>query len=173
MYKRVIPVMLVGAVTAFAASSAPAANTPATPNPSQVCKTLRSQMGSAVFKNTYGTNHNRRNAFGKCVSSQAKLIDNNVQSAKSACKTEQTADPVAFVSKYGTNKNKNNAYGKCVSARAKAASDANVQATVNAAKQCKAERASDPAAFKAKYGTNKNKNNAFGKCVSRLASAKS
>ena len=37
----------------------------------------------------------------------------------------------------------------------------------NAAKQCKAEQAQDPAAFKQKYGTNKNKKNAFGKCVSQ------
>jgi hypothetical protein len=44
----------------------------------------------------------------------------------------------------------------------------------NAAKTCKTERAADPAAFKAKYGTNgANTNgagaNAFGKCVSAIA----
>ncbi len=46
----------------------------------------------------------------------------------------------------------------------------------NAAKVCKAERgttAQSIAAFKEKYGTNKNKANAFGKCVSQLAKAKS
>ena len=44
----------------------------------------------------------------------------------------------------------------------------------NAAKACKAERASLGAdAFAAKYGTNPNKKNAFGKCVSKLAKAKS
>jgi len=37
------------------------------------------------------------------------------------------------------------------------------------AKTCKAERTQDPDAFKAKYGTNKNKSNAFGKCVSQHA----
>jgi hypothetical protein len=42
---------------------------------------------------------------------------------------------------------------------------------VSAAKACKAERATDPAAFKAKYGTNKRKSNAFGKCVSATAKA--
>ncbi len=42
-------------------------------------------------------------------------------------------------------------------------------ATKNAAKACEAERAKDPVAFKIKYGTNKNKANAFGKCVSKLA----
>ena len=38
--------------------------------------------------------------------------------------------------------------------------------TDNAAKACSDERKADPAAFKAKYGTNANKSNAFGKCVS-------
>jgi hypothetical protein len=44
----------------------------------------------------------------------------------------------------------------------------------NAAKSCKAERSADPAAFKAKYGTNAGNAsgagaNAFGKCVSAIA----
>jgi hypothetical protein len=39
----------------------------------------------------------------------------------------------------------------------------------NAAKACKAERALGLQAFKEKYGTNANKANAFGKCVSKLA----
>jgi hypothetical protein len=40
----------------------------------------------------------------------------------------------------------------------------------NAAKKCKAERtAMGVAAFKREYGTNANKANAFGKCVSKLA----
>jgi hypothetical protein len=40
----------------------------------------------------------------------------------------------------------------------------------NAAKECRAERGTDPAtqeAFRLKYGTNKNGKNAFGKCVSQ------
>jgi hypothetical protein len=43
----------------------------------------------------------------------------------------------------------------------------------NAAKKCKAERQLGETAFKAKYGTNANKANAFGKCVSKLSKAKS
>jgi len=40
----------------------------------------------------------------------------------------------------------------------------------NAAKKCKAEREAMGAdAFKAKYGTNANKANALGKCVSKLS----
>lgn len=48
------------------------------------------------------------------------------------------------------------------------------QDVTNAAKTCKAERASDPAAFRAKYGTNAGNTkgagaNAYGKCVSTIA----
>ena len=39
----------------------------------------------------------------------------------------------------------------------------------NAAQDCRAERDADRAAFEEKYGTNKNKRNAFGKCVSAKA----
>jgi len=43
---------------------------------------------------------------------------------------------------------------------------------VNAAKTCKAERkALGAEAFRTKYGTNQNKANAFGKCVSKLVNA--
>ena len=68
-----------------------------------------------------------------------------------------------------------NAYGKCVSFYAKQAnSEAAKQekaAKTNAAKQCKAERAADPAAFSTKYGSGKNAKNAYGKCVSQKAKA--
>ena len=37
-------------------------------NASKACKALRAQMGVDLFRQTYGTNHNHRNAHGKCVS---------------------------------------------------------------------------------------------------------
>lgn len=51
---------------------------------------------------------------------------------------------------------------------------ASTQDITNAAKTCKTERSTDPAAFRAKYGTNGGSTsgagaNAFGKCVSALA----
>ena len=79
---------------------------------------------------------------------------------------------------YGTNANKANAFGKCVSGKAKAKKEAAAEdaaeerAEENAAKKCKAERgttAQSIEAFKQKYGTNANKANAFGKCVSKLS----
>ena len=102
------------------------------------------------------------------------------QNAAKACKAERgTTDATiaAFKAKYGTNANKANAFGKCVSGKVKKAeaqAEAAEQAEENAAKKCKAERGTTDAsiaAFKAKYGTNANKANAFGKCVSKLAKA--
>jgi hypothetical protein len=50
-----------------------------------------------------------------------------------------------------TNADQTNAFGKCVSSTAKAASITHTQAVIHAALTCKAERKSDPAAFKSKY----------------------
>jgi len=130
------------------------------------CSTERNAMGAAAFKLLYGTNANRSNAFGKCVSKLAKQNARNRSNAVSQCRTEQQADPAAFAAKYGKGKKHANAFGNCVSQAAKAAATQQQQATVNAAKDCMTERKADPAAFKTKYGTNANKSNAFGKCVS-------
>ncbi len=96
--------------------------------------------------------------------------------AAKECKTERSADAQAFNEKYGTNANKRNAFGKCVSQTAKekeAAADSedkqDATAQKNAAKECATERDADAAAFREKYGTNANKRNAFGKCVSQTA----
>ena len=82
--------------------------------------------------------------------------------------------PGGLQEKYGTGKHGANAHGKCVSQKAKSKTadevDDEVKADVHAAKACKTERKADPAAF-AKYGSNKNKRNAFGKCVSKQAKA--
>jgi hypothetical protein len=135
----------------------------------QQCTAQRTSMTVPAFKLLYGTNANHSNAFGKCVSKLAKQDAQNQTNAAAQCRAERSADPAAFKAKYGTNDNKSNAFGNCVSTKAKAAAAAQQQATVNAAKLCFAERKTDPAAFKAKYGTNHNKSNAFGKCVSSKA----
>jgi hypothetical protein len=150
-----------------------------TPSAQQQCRTERSAMGADVFRQTYGTNKNKRNAFGKCVSKRAQATGTAAteakQNASQACNTEESADPAAFKTKYGTGKNGANAHGKCVSQTAKAETTATVKdevkADVNAAQTCKAERKADPQAFADKYGTNANKRNAFGKCVSKTAKA--
>jgi uncharacterized membrane protein YdfJ with MMPL/SSD domain len=104
--------------------------------------------------------------------------------SEKACRAERgttAASIAAFAEKYGTNKNKKNAFGKCVSSKSKdeddedeAGEDKSKNKT-NASKACKAERgttAASIAAFAEKYGTNENKRNAFGKCVSQHAKEK-
>jgi hypothetical protein len=146
----------------------------ATANVPQSCRSLRDQMGVKIFRLTYGTNKNRRNAFGKCVSKQANQQTNNQSNAAQTCKSEQAADEKAFEDKYGTNANKSNAFGMCVSQHAKQKTEEQEQATVNAAMTCKAERKDlGTKAFNDKWGTNHNKRNAFGKCVSHYAKQQS
>jgi hypothetical protein len=160
-------------------SPALAAHSSSTPSPESQCRTERSAMGVDVFRQTYGTNKNRHNAFGKCVSKRATATEDAAaeakQNAAQECKAERSADPAAFAQKYGTGNHGANAFGKCVSqkaqAKTKAKVDDQVDADVNAAKACKSERKADPQAFADKYGTNKNKRNAFGKCVSKTAKA--
>jgi hypothetical protein len=41
-------------------------------NPAKRCKAERARMGAQAFADEYGTNPNKRNAFGKCVSGKAK-----------------------------------------------------------------------------------------------------
>jgi hypothetical protein len=71
-------------------------------------------------------------------------------------------------------------FGKCVSQKAKAkekAQDdedaAETEDFKNAAQECDSERSADSKAFADKYGTNHNKKNAFGKCVSQKSHADS
>jgi hypothetical protein len=127
------------------------------------CAAERTAMGATAFKLLYG---NRSNAFGKCVSQRASANALNRAKAAAACTTERDADAAAFAAKYGIGPNHKNAFVRCVQAKAKAAATAQVSATINASKQCSAELKADPAAFRAKYGPNTNKSNAFGKCVS-------
>ena len=145
-------------------------------------KECRAELGSTdatreAFNGEHGTS---KNAFGKCVSSTAKKEKAERKAAASnaakECKAERDAVP-AFGER-GTNANKRNAFGKCVSSKAKEnkaeedAEDAEeAQERKNAAKECAAERSKDEDAFADKYGTNANKRNAFGKCVSRTAKA--
>ena len=156
-----------------------------TPSPSTqssagaACRAQRTAIGDAAFKALYGTNASKSNAFGKCVSKAAKSEQENDSAAKTACSTEQADAAFAaahggksFDQFYGTNKNLSNGFGKCVSSKSDKADVADQSATVAAAKACKTEQKADPAAFKAKYGTNANKSNAFGKCVSAKAKTK-
>jgi hypothetical protein len=157
--------------------SAPSGGSSAS-SPSAQCRAERSAMGEANFKNTYGTNRNKSNAFGKCVSRQTARREANKKNASKTCRAEQ-ADPnfstthggKTFEQYYGTNRNRHNAFGNCVSRKAQAMTAEQQHAQLNAVATCRAEQRNDPAAFKVKYGTNRNKSNAFGKCVSKTVRA--
>ncbi len=149
-------------------------------------KECRAERGTSAatreaFRVRYGTNAKGRNAFGKCVSRRSRAESRQraaaVKNAAKQCKAERMElGEAGFAAKYGSGKKGKNAFGKCVSQTAKAnkaaadKSDARAIAKrKSAAKTCAAERKDDPAAFRAKYGTNRNKRNAFGKCVSATA----
>jgi hypothetical protein len=107
-------------VVAFAAPAAFAADpTPADfKNAAKYCKAVRTSKGVEAFGTQYGTNKNKKNAFGKCVSQTAKTKAGKREDAKkdddaaeskatADCKKQQAADAAKFAKAY-----KN--FGQCV-----------------------------------------------------------
>jgi hypothetical protein len=135
-------------------------------NAAKECKTLRGTTDETheAFKARYKN-------LGACVSETAREQAAQRRAAKRHaardCRAERNLDPEAFAEKYRT-------FGECVSAKAKQGlreSDREdrdqISEDKNAAKECGEERDSiGEKAFADKYGTNANKRNAFGKCVS-------
>lgn len=139
------------------------------------CRTLRGNTDATreAFRTQF------RN-FAACVRGtaveEAKQEHAAHTNAAKECKAERLADAEGFANTYGTGPNKRNAFGKCVSKKATEkeaeADEQDAQEATefkNAAKECAAERAADAEAFANTYGTNANKSNAFGKCVSKKA----
>ena len=138
-------------------------------NPARTCRTMRTTLGVSLFRLSFGNNKNDRNALGKCVSANARLQAHNELSASAGCANQQSDPNFAsnhagetFDQVYGTNADRSNAFGMCVSSTAKAASTAHTHAVVQAARTCKAQRKSDPAAFKSEYKR-------FSACVKTLS----
>ena len=92
----------------------------------------------------------------------AALAQDTAPTAKDACKAEKHEVGTKLFKQTYAAKSAAKAMRACVDVREPAVEDA----AKNAAHECKAERSADPAAFGEKYGTNKNKKNAYGKCVS-------
>jgi len=144
----------------------------------QACQAQKQELGNKAFKGLYG-----KHAMRTCKRQETATVEGEAQNAAQECKAEQ-ADPnfatehggATFEEFYGTNGNDKNAFGKCVSGKVHAAQAEEQEDLLNAAKECKAER-SDPdfaaghggESFADFYGTNHNKKNAFGKCVSQKA----
>lgn len=148
-------------------------------NGARSCQALKTSMGDATFKSTYGTNADKSNAMGKCVSKWAQAEHGNRHAATVACKAESADAGFAashggktFAQYYGEGKKGANALNRCVAAKRAAETAEDRQAVVNAARSCKAERkAMGAGPFAAKYGSNADRSNAFGRCVAKLAQA--
>jgi hypothetical protein len=169
--KKVVPFILV--VVAVAASAALAAPPGQGKSPAQFCQSELATLGAANFKSLYAPGGSGANAMGKCVSKHARAAAANRINAAKACNAEMNMPEAdfraahggqTFAEFYGKNRNDRNAFGKCVSSKAQAANAQQEAALMKAAKACKAERATDRAAFTAKYGGKAA--SAFGKCVS-------
>jgi hypothetical protein len=176
--KALVAALVVAAALPVAASADTASGSDKA-NGARACQALKASLG-ASFASTYGTNADKSNAFGKCVSKWTQTEHQTRHASEQACAAEQADAGFAashggktFAQFYGTGKKGANAMNRCTQAKQAAARAAAKAAVVKAARSCKAERTSMGAApFKAKYGTNADKSNAFGKCVSKLAAAK-
>ena len=162
------------------------ADDPGGSSASAACKALQK-----TAPDMFGQGKTYRN-LGACVSAKSKQAGQNATNAAKACKAEQADanfasghDGKSFKDFYGTSggngkgKGNGNAFGKCVSSKAGKAIAEQESSELNSAKQCKTERADSSFAashggksFGDFYGTNANKKNAFGKCVSTKAKAK-
>ena len=85
-------------------------------NAAKYCKALRTN-GVEAFNTRFGTNANKKNAYGKCVSSTAKAKSEKREDAAEAkaaadCKKQKADDAAKFAEKY-----KN--VGQCVKAQTK------------------------------------------------------
>ena len=116
--------VLAVAVLALAAAPAAAVADGSPQSAEKQCRQERTAMGKALFDQTYGTNHDRRNAFGRCVSHRSRQNHadqtTSQRNAATQCRTERQSGPAAFKAKYGGSHNGRNAFGKCVSTHARA-----------------------------------------------------
>jgi hypothetical protein len=137
--------------------------------------------GGKTFAQYYGTGKSGHDAFTRCVSTVAKANRQAEQQGRMnpartcrALRTQLTAS--VFDQTYGKNAHDRNAFGKCVSATARVQANNEVSASTT----CKTGQ-SDPNfaathggnTFEQTYGTNADRSNAFGMCVSRTAKATS
>lgn len=101
---------------------------------------------------------------GKGPKAAATAVDETTPAAtaKAACKAEKHETGTQVFKRTYAAKSTSKAMEACIAKREPAVEDA----ADNAAQECKAERTADPAAFTEKYGANKSKKNAYGKCVS-------
>lgn len=111
--RRVLIVSVLVAAVAVPGASA-ADPTPADfKNAAKYCKAVREAKGVDAFQTQYGTNKNKKNAYGKCVSATARVKAEKREDAEeqnaatAACKKQQSENATKFAQDY-----KN--FGQCV-----------------------------------------------------------
>ena len=153
----------------------PDSSTASTPSAAELCKQQRRIIGMAAFRELYAPNGTPKAAMDACLVKQVQTTSAAAKNAAMECKAERADlnfasaaghDGKTFEQFYGTGGNGRNAFGMCVSSKVRQDVASQQAATTNAAKQCKALRATQQAEFEKAYGTKKN---AFGKCVSSKA----
>jgi len=169
MHKRIA--LLVAIVASLLVPAGALATGPSKADKTNAAKQCRAERGTIsrereAFAAHYGTNANKKNAFGKCVSQKAREEQRERRAAKREARKDCRAEG-----------KKGAAYGRCVARKARAekrkmdrADRAERVARRNAAKECDDERGDSDmsrATFASKYGENANDKNAFGKCVSQ------
>src|SRR6185312_12654564 len=97
-----------------------AENDAARTNAAQECRAERGE-DRAAFQDAWGTNGNKKNAFGKCVSAKAREnraeedaqdeqeVEEFKNAAKECAAERRDTSREAFADEHGTNKNKRNA----------------------------------------------------------------
>ncbi len=118
-----------------------AENEAANKNAAKQCKAERDDPQFAeehqgkTFEEFYGTNENLNNAYGKCVSSNAKAHKDDMdaedeemaekrKNAARKCAAERgEMGTEAFAAEYRSNHNRRNAFGRCVSKNARESDD--------------------------------------------------
>ena len=167
--KRIMVIAVLAFAVAPVAASVAAGGPNATTNASASCTALKTKMGATTFAQAY-------TSFGACVSALTSVEQQNIASAEAQCTAEQNDAGFAaahanktFAQFYGTGKDGKDAFNKCVSAKTQASSKAEQLARTNPSRTCNTLRTRLGAStFTLAYG---NARNAFGKCVSRTASA--
>jgi hypothetical protein len=158
--KKLFVSLMTLALVALPATAGAHQPKPLVKNAAKYCKSLRSELGVETFRQTYGGGDN---AFGKCVSQRVHELREARREARKSCSEELGTKSHKF---RHDGSNGRGAFHKCVKKVLASETSDDDNEVLNAAKQCKAERALDETAFANKYGTNHNKANAFGKCVS-------
>lgn len=119
-------------------------------NPAKICKAMRAEMGEAAFMAQWGTNANKRNAFGKCVSHHAKMQRQATVAAQKACSGLRGQER-----------------RQCVATGAAATFEARRAALAARAESCATELRASRSAFLQKYGKGAKRNvkAAFAACM--------